>query len=81
MHDEGGFPLVPVFDANVVISPVDIKLGEKFGVLELVDEVGDKWKWVGISGGMFVQVLIVLTRAETAIFLLNEEEWGCLGGI
>ena len=26
--DEGSFPLVAVFDANIVISPVDVKLGK-----------------------------------------------------
>ena len=81
VHDEGSFPLVAICDVNIVIPPVDIELGEQFGILELVDEVGDKRKWVGISGGMFVQVAVVLTGVETAIFLLNKEEWGHLGGI
>ena len=30
---------------------------------------------------MFVQVAIILARAETTIFLLDKEEWGCLGGV
>ena len=30
---------------------------------------------------MFVQVLVVLTGAETAIFLFDEKEWRCLQGI
>ena len=79
--DEGSFPLMAVFDANVVVSPVDVKLGEQFGIFELVDEVRDEGEWVGATGGMFVQVSVVLTGAETVVFLFNEEEWGCLGGV
>ena len=30
---------------------------------------------------MFVQIVVVLTRAKTAVFFLNEEEWGGLGGV
>ena len=81
VRDEGGLPLVAIFDANIVVSPANIKLGEQFGVFELVDEVGDEGEWVGVLGGMFVQVAVILTRAEAAIFLLDKEEQGCLGGI
>ena len=28
MHNEGSFPLVTIFDANIVITPMDVKLGE-----------------------------------------------------
>ena len=28
MCDEGGLPLVAIFDVNVVVSPADVKLGE-----------------------------------------------------
>ena len=39
VHDEGGFPLVAVLDANIVIPPANVKLSEQFGVLKFVDEV------------------------------------------
>jgi len=41
MSDEGGFPLMSVFDADVVVAPSDIKFCEDFGVSELVDEIRD----------------------------------------
>jgi len=41
MSDEGGFPLVSVFDVDVVVAPSDIEFGEDFGIPELIDEVGD----------------------------------------
>jgi len=41
MGDEGGLPLVSVFDADVVVAPSNIELGEDFGISEFIDEVGD----------------------------------------
>ena len=43
-----------IFDADIVIAPADIKFGEKFGVFELVNEVGDKQERIGISSGVFI---------------------------
>ena len=31
-----------ISDANIVIPPTDVKLGEQFGVLEFADEIGDE---------------------------------------
>ena len=52
--DEGGLPLVAVFDANIVIAPADVKFGEEFGVLELVNEVQDKWEQIGILSSVLI---------------------------
>ena len=81
MSDEGGFPLMPILDLDVVVTPADIKLGEDFGPLELVYKVRDEGKRVGIPNSVFSQVVIVLTGAETAILLFDEEEGCGLGGI
>jgi len=35
--DEGGLPLMSVFDADVVVTPSDVKLSEDFGVSEFID--------------------------------------------
>jgi hypothetical protein len=37
---EHRFPFVSCFDADVVVSPADIELGEKAGVLKAVDDIG-----------------------------------------
>ena len=81
VRDEGGLPLMAIFDANIVIPPTDVKFGEQFGVFEFVDEIRDEGEWIGVVGGMFVQVSIILTGVEAAVFLLDKEEWGCLGGV
>ena len=79
--DEGSLPLVTVLDVNIVVAPMNIKLGKVASVFQLVHEVRNKGKGVCISGGMFVEVAIILARAKLAIFLLDKEEGGCLGGV
>ena len=41
MDDEGHFPLVSISDADVVVSPLNIELGEDLGIFHLVNEVLD----------------------------------------
>ena len=78
MSDECCFPLVAVFDADVVVSPVNVEFGEVASVFQLVHEVGDKGKGVGVTGGVFVEVMVVLAGAEFSILLFDKEERGCL---
>ena len=83
VDNEGGFPLMPVFDSDIIVSPSDIKLGEEFRPLEFIDEVRDERERVCVMDGMFIDIAIVLTGSEAAIFLFNEEErrrlWGVKG--
>ena len=72
--NEGGFPLMSIFDSDIIVSPSDIKLGEEFRPLEFIDEVRDERERVCITDGMFIDIAIVLTGSEAAIFLFNEEE-------
>ena len=37
--NEGSFPLVTLFDMEIVVSPLYIKLCKDLGILEFVDEV------------------------------------------
>ena len=81
MGDKGGFPLVTVFNVNVVVTPSDVKLGEQLGVFDLIDEVRDEGEGVGILNGVFIHVAVILIGMEATIFLFDKEEWGCLRGI
>ena len=74
MGDEGCLPLMAVLDSYIVVSPVNVKLGEDFGISQLIYEVGDEGKGVGIANSVFVDVMIVLARAESSVFLFNEKE-------
>ena len=81
--DEGCFPLVAVFDADIVVSPTNIELSEVASIFQLVHEVRDEGKGVGVIGGVFIEVVVVLAGVELAILLLDKEErdaWGELEG-
>ena len=62
MSDEHSLPLVSIFDMNVIITPSDIKFCEYFHPLEFVDKIRNKGKRVGVAGGMFIDVSIILAR-------------------
>ena len=73
MDDKGSFPLVAIFYADIVVSPADVKLSEKFGVFELIDEIRDKGKRVGVTDCMFIQVAIVLAGMKSSIFFVMKK--------
>ena len=81
MGDEGGFPLMFILDADVIVSPSDIKFDENFCPLEIIDEIRNEWKGVCIMDCVFVNIAVILTRAEVTILLFNKEEGRCLWGI
>ena len=72
--DEGGLPLVSVLDPYVIVPPSDVELGKDLSISQFVYEVGDERKGIGVANGVFVDVAIVLTRAESSVFLFDEEE-------
>ena len=78
MGDESGFSLVSILDLDIVISPMDIELDENLCPLEFINKVGDEWKRVCITDCVFVNIAVVLTGAETTVFLFNKEERRCL---
>ena len=82
MGDEGCLPLVTILDVDIVVLPINIKLGEVMGVFQLVHEIRDEGEGVGVAGDVFVEVSVVLARAKLAILLLDEEKeaWGELEG-
>ena len=60
MGDEHGLPLVSIFDMNIIITPLDIEFCEYFCPLEFVDKIRNEKKGIGVAGGMFIDVSIVL---------------------
>ena len=79
--DEGRLPLVTIFDMNIVIPSMNIKLSEVASIFQLVHEIRDERKVVGIAGGVFIEVSVVLTGVEFSIFPFHKEERGHLKGI
>lgn len=50
--DEGSFPLILLLNANVVVTPSDVKFGEDGGVFHVINEFGDEGKRVSIANGV-----------------------------
>ena len=74
LSDECCLPFVSFFDANVVISPTDIKLRKVGEVVEVVDEVSNKGKGISILDSVFIQVSVILYWVKFSVFLFNKEE-------
>ena len=74
MGDEGGLPLMPILDLDVVVPLLNIKLSKISSIFQLVNEVRDERKRVGIMGGVFIEIATVLTRVKFIILLFNKEE-------
>ena len=77
--NESGFPLILLPNANVVISPTNVKLGEQGGLLYVIDEFWDEGEWIGIPDSVGIQVAVILTWVKGSILLWYEEEGRCLG--
>jgi hypothetical protein len=73
---EGGRPLIALSDADIIVSPSYVKLGEVLRALESMDEIVDEGEGVSIFSCDGVECSIVLDEAELTILLLDEENWG-----
>ena len=58
--DECCFPLVFLLNANVVITPLNIKLGEQCGVLHIVDQLWDEGERIPVVNGVGIEISIIL---------------------
>ena len=67
-----------ILDVDIVVPPLDVKLGEVFCIFGFINEVRDVGKRIGILDGMFVQIVVILAGVEFPIFLFNKEEEGGL---
>ena len=71
---------MPILDVDIVVSPLNIKLGEVFCILEFVNKVRDEEERIGISDGVLIQIAIILIGMEFPV-LLFDKEGGGLGGV
>ena len=78
MHDEGCFPLVAIFDMDIVVSSMNIELGEVVSIFQLVHKVRYEGEGVCIAGGVFIEIPVVLAGTKFVIFLFNKKEGGGL---
>jgi hypothetical protein len=73
---ECGLPLIALSDADIIVSPSYIELGEVLHALELMDEIVDEGEGVSIFLCDGIECSIVLDEAELTILLLDEKDWG-----
>ena len=78
MGDKGSFPLMSIFDSDIIVFPLDVELGEDFHPLEFIDEVRNEGKRVCVTDSVFVDIAVVLTGLEATILLFDKKERGCL---
>ena len=81
--DEHRFPLVFLPNANVVITPSNIKLGEQSGVLHIIDQLWNEGERIPIVNGVGIEISIILAWSQGAVFFGHKEErrglWGFRG--
>ena len=78
--DERCFPLVFFPDANVIITPSNVKLGEQCRVLHIVDQFRDDRERIPVANSVGVEISIVLAWSQGSILFGYKEKrrglWG-----
>ena len=81
--DEFCFPLVFLLNANVVIAPSNIKLGEQCGVLHIIDQLRDEGERISVANSVGVEISIILAWSQGSVLLGHKEKrrglWGFRG--
>jgi hypothetical protein len=74
---KGSLPLIALSDADIIVSPSYIELGEVLCTFELIDEIINEGEGVLIFSCDGIECSIVLYEVELTILLLNGgEDWG-----
>ena len=74
MSDECGLPLISFFDVNVVVPPADVELSKARKTVQVIYEISDERKRIGVLDSMFIQISVVLYQVEFSIFLFDKKE-------
>ena len=61
--DECRFPLVFLLNANVDITPSNIKFREQCGVLHIIDQLWDEGERISSANGVGIEISIILARS------------------
>ena len=78
--DECCFPLVFLPDANVVITPANVKLGKQCRVLHIIDQLRDEGERISVANSMGIEISIVLAWLQGSVLFGHEEKWRGLWG-
>ena len=72
--DECGLLLTPFLNLDVVVTPLDIYLGEVLCPFQHVNEGRNQGERIGILDCMLIEMSIVLERVKPSVLFLNKEE-------
>jgi hypothetical protein len=64
---------------DIVVSPLNIKLGEPMLANKSINELLDKWERVGILHSKLIELSVILYRLLLAILLLDKEKGRGIG--
>jgi hypothetical protein len=73
---ECSLPLIALSDADIIVSPSYVELGEVSHALESMDEIINEGEGVLIFSCDGIECSIVLDEAELTILLLDTKDWG-----
>ena len=73
------FPLISVFDAYIVVAPLDVQFGEILGSFQLVDEFRDEGEKIAVLDGSFIEFSVILTGHSFPSFLSTKKNGEAIG--
>src|SRR5713101_1853083 len=81
VHLEGSFPFITFLDSNIILSPSYIELGEDLHILQFINDIRNKRKWVLVFDGDSAELSVVLHQTQFIILFLNKQEGRGEGGL
>ena len=80
---EGHLPFITFLDFHIIVSPSYIQFRKVLGLhaSNLIYDVWDKGKQIGVLHHYCVELSVVLNEPEFAIFFIDEEDRGCHWGL
>lgn len=66
--------MVSIFDADIIIFTINIKLGEDLCPLEFIHKIKDKGEGVYVTNGVFIHIVIILARTEISVFFVKKRK-------
>src|ERR1700723_55100 len=68
------FPLIPLFNLDVIVTPTDVEFCIPVGTLQAIDKGTSQRKRISVFDGDFVKSAIVLNWSKLAIFFIDKKE-------
>src|ERR1700723_4279621 len=72
--NEGCFPLIPLFNPDVIVTPTDVEFCIPVGALQAIDKGTSQGKWVTMFDGDFVKSAIILNWSKLVILFIDKKE-------